>query len=164
MYMFNFNNNQQKKILDMVQESLTHIFQDCHDLYQFVRCHVVCILMCIFVFAVSQDAHNCIPEFDEETAMFSVYDGHGGNTDTYSSQQHVLFLILRLTLLFSQRGNGLQCVHKSDIYYHYIFANLYTYNTSHYFVTCLILQMSIQCVCPQILSFSKRMKKTLICS
>uniref|UniRef100_A0AAQ5X954 Protein phosphatase 1G n=1 Tax=Amphiprion ocellaris TaxID=80972 RepID=A0AAQ5X954_AMPOC len=25
-----------------------------------------------------EDAHNCIPEFDEETAMFSVYDGHGG--------------------------------------------------------------------------------------
>lgn len=29
---------------------------------------------------MSQDAHNCIPEFDEETAMFSVYDGHGGIT------------------------------------------------------------------------------------
>lgn len=26
-----------------------------------------------------QDAHNCIPELDSETAMFSVYDGHGGN-------------------------------------------------------------------------------------
>ncbi|KAM9317063.1 protein phosphatase 1G [Gastrophryne carolinensis] len=25
-----------------------------------------------------EDAHNCIPELDEETAMFSVYDGHGG--------------------------------------------------------------------------------------
>ncbi|KAF1557734.1 Protein phosphatase 1G, partial [Eudyptula albosignata] len=25
-----------------------------------------------------QDAHNCIPELDSETAMFSVYDGHGG--------------------------------------------------------------------------------------
>ncbi|XP_041843457.1 protein phosphatase 1G [Melanotaenia boesemani] len=25
-----------------------------------------------------EDAHNCIPEFDDETAMFSVYDGHGG--------------------------------------------------------------------------------------
>ncbi|XP_075966114.1 protein phosphatase 1G [Anarhichas minor] len=25
-----------------------------------------------------EDAHNCITEFDEETAMFSVYDGHGG--------------------------------------------------------------------------------------
>ncbi|XP_077420446.1 protein phosphatase 1G isoform X2 [Vanacampus margaritifer] len=25
-----------------------------------------------------EDAHNCIPEFDVETAMFSVYDGHGG--------------------------------------------------------------------------------------
>lgn len=30
-----------------------------------------------------QDAHNCIPEFDEETAMFAVYDGHGGNTPTH---------------------------------------------------------------------------------
>uniref|UniRef100_A0A3Q2QKV7 protein-serine/threonine phosphatase n=1 Tax=Fundulus heteroclitus TaxID=8078 RepID=A0A3Q2QKV7_FUNHE len=25
-----------------------------------------------------EDAHNCIPDFDEETAMFAVYDGHGG--------------------------------------------------------------------------------------
>uniref|UniRef100_A0A673L0V3 Protein phosphatase 1G n=1 Tax=Sinocyclocheilus rhinocerous TaxID=307959 RepID=A0A673L0V3_9TELE len=24
------------------------------------------------------DAHNCIPELDDETAMFAVYDGHGG--------------------------------------------------------------------------------------
>ncbi|XP_068594932.1 protein phosphatase 1G [Brachionichthys hirsutus] len=25
-----------------------------------------------------EDAHNCLLEFDEETAMFAVYDGHGG--------------------------------------------------------------------------------------
>uniref|UniRef100_A0A3B3BGW3 protein-serine/threonine phosphatase n=1 Tax=Oryzias melastigma TaxID=30732 RepID=A0A3B3BGW3_ORYME len=25
-----------------------------------------------------EDSHNCIPDFDEDTAMFSVYDGHGG--------------------------------------------------------------------------------------
>uniref|UniRef100_A0A8C6WZ95 Protein phosphatase 1G n=1 Tax=Neogobius melanostomus TaxID=47308 RepID=A0A8C6WZ95_9GOBI len=25
-----------------------------------------------------EDAHNCIPDFDEDTSMFSVYDGHGG--------------------------------------------------------------------------------------
>ncbi|XP_042562411.1 protein phosphatase 1G [Clupea harengus] len=25
-----------------------------------------------------EDSHNCIPELDEETAMFAVYDGHGG--------------------------------------------------------------------------------------
>lgn len=30
--------------------------------------------------SVLQDAHNCILEFDDETAMFAVYDGHGGNT------------------------------------------------------------------------------------
>uniref|UniRef100_A0A8C0FRD2 protein-serine/threonine phosphatase n=1 Tax=Bubo bubo TaxID=30461 RepID=A0A8C0FRD2_BUBBB len=29
-------------------------------------------------FSLFQDAHNCIPELDSETAMFSVYDGHGG--------------------------------------------------------------------------------------
>lgn len=29
---------------------------------------------------MSQDAHNCAPEFDEDTAMFAVYDGHGGKT------------------------------------------------------------------------------------
>lgn len=27
---------------------------------------------------VLQDAHNCILDFDEETALFGVYDGHGG--------------------------------------------------------------------------------------
>lgn len=25
-----------------------------------------------------EDAHNCIPDFDENTALFAVYDGHGG--------------------------------------------------------------------------------------
>lgn len=35
-------------------------------------------MLLFFVFL--QDAHNCILEFDEETAMFAVYDGHGGNT------------------------------------------------------------------------------------
>lgn len=25
-----------------------------------------------------EDAHNCIPELDDETALFAVYDGHGG--------------------------------------------------------------------------------------
>lgn len=54
-----------------------------HDLHPFVNCHVVCNVMCIFVFLVPQDAHNCIPEFDDETAMFSVYDGHGGNTHAH---------------------------------------------------------------------------------
>lgn len=38
--------------------------------------------MCIVVLVALQDAHNCIPEFDEETAMFAVYDGHGGNVFT----------------------------------------------------------------------------------
>lgn len=28
-----------------------------------------------------QDAHNCILDFDEDTAMFAVYDGHGGRFD-----------------------------------------------------------------------------------
>lgn len=50
------------------------------EFYQFVN--AVCILICI---VLSQDAHNCIPEFDEETAMFAVYDGHGGNTHILSS-------------------------------------------------------------------------------
>ncbi|XP_078599728.1 protein phosphatase 1G-like isoform X2 [Branchiostoma floridae x Branchiostoma japonicum] len=25
-----------------------------------------------------EDAHNCIPEYDEKTSLFAVYDGHGG--------------------------------------------------------------------------------------
>lgn len=37
-------------------------------------------LQCLICALVLQDAHNCILEFDEETAMFAVYDGHGGNT------------------------------------------------------------------------------------
>lgn len=37
--------------------------------------------MSAVAFSFSQDAHNCIPEFDVETAMFAVYDGHGGNAD-----------------------------------------------------------------------------------
>lgn len=28
-----------------------------------------------------QDAHNCILDFDEDTAMFAVYDGHGGKSE-----------------------------------------------------------------------------------
>ncbi|XP_014673428.1 PREDICTED: probable protein phosphatase CG10417 [Priapulus caudatus] len=26
-----------------------------------------------------EDAHNCIPEFDDKTSLFAVYDGHGGS-------------------------------------------------------------------------------------
>ncbi|XP_066036307.1 protein phosphatase 1G isoform X1 [Chamaea fasciata] len=33
---------------------------------------------CCEQFLDGKDAHNCIPELDSETAMFSVYDGHGG--------------------------------------------------------------------------------------
>uniref|UniRef100_A0A6I8RXF2 Protein phosphatase 1G n=1 Tax=Xenopus tropicalis TaxID=8364 RepID=A0A6I8RXF2_XENTR len=35
-------------------------------------------LFCDHSILCLQDAHNCIPELDSETAMFSVYDGHGG--------------------------------------------------------------------------------------
>ena len=28
---------------------------------------------------VFQDAHNCIPEYDENASLFAVYDGHGGS-------------------------------------------------------------------------------------
>ena len=28
---------------------------------------------------IFQDAHNCILEFDEDTSLFAVYDGHGGH-------------------------------------------------------------------------------------
>lgn len=35
-----------------------------------------------------QDAHNCILDFDEDTAMFAVYDGHGG---TFSPSQTPFF-------------------------------------------------------------------------
>lgn len=41
------------------------------------------------MFWVLQDAHNCILEFDEETSMFAVYDGHGGNT--VNSKDMVIF-------------------------------------------------------------------------
>uniref|UniRef100_A0A672L8A1 protein-serine/threonine phosphatase n=1 Tax=Sinocyclocheilus grahami TaxID=75366 RepID=A0A672L8A1_SINGR len=32
-----------------------------------------------------EDAHNCIPELDDETAMFAVYDGHGGELGSYDA-------------------------------------------------------------------------------
>lgn len=59
--------------------------------------------MCIYffvhsLFVVPQDAHNCIPEFDEETAMFSVYDGHGGKIHTYCTVETKLFSLLWVTL------------------------------------------------------------------
>lgn len=38
---------------------------------------------CFMACFVSQDAHNCIPELDDETAMFAVYDGHGGKLVTF---------------------------------------------------------------------------------
>ena len=43
------------------------MFQDVHN-------SIKTLLYCF------QDAHNCIPDFDKETstAMFAVYDGHGG--------------------------------------------------------------------------------------
>lgn len=33
---------------------------------------------CVFLFCF-QDAHNCFTEFDENTSLFAVYDGHGGH-------------------------------------------------------------------------------------
>lgn len=45
------------------------------------RASSCCFMACF----VSQDAHNCMPGMDDETAMFAVYDGHGGNV--YSTQR-----------------------------------------------------------------------------
>lgn len=53
---------------------------ECND-FDVSECYVNFHIVHIIIFpplVVLQDAHNCIPEFDEETAMFSVYDGHGG--------------------------------------------------------------------------------------
>lgn len=46
----------------------------------FIKTHVTLLPENILMALVSvlQDAHNCIPEFDKDTAMFAVYDGHGG--------------------------------------------------------------------------------------
>lgn len=33
----------------------------------------------MFANVLLQDAHNCILEFDENTSLFAVYDGHGGH-------------------------------------------------------------------------------------
>lgn len=46
-----------------------------------------------------QDAHNCILDFDEETSMFAVYDGHGGNvrcTVVFVASFSVLHYVLRI--------------------------------------------------------------------
>lgn len=36
-----------------------------------------------------QDAHNCILDFDENTAMFAVYDGHGGHEVAQYCSEHL---------------------------------------------------------------------------
>ncbi|XP_070555952.1 protein phosphatase 1G-like isoform X2 [Ptychodera flava] len=36
-----------------------------------------------------EDAHNCIPHLDDETAMFGVYDGHGGAEVAMHCAQHL---------------------------------------------------------------------------
>lgn len=52
----------------------------------------------MFYFVCVQDAHNCILEFDEETAMFAVYDGHGGNT--HYTNIYILYLNTNLTIFY----------------------------------------------------------------
>lgn len=52
------------------------------------------------VFMCLQDAHNCILDFDEDTSMFAVYDGHGGNilrcTVVFVASFSILHYILRI--------------------------------------------------------------------
>ncbi len=45
------------------------------------------------IFRVFQDAHNCILDFDEDTSLFAVYDGHGGSeVAVYTSERFPEFL------------------------------------------------------------------------
>ena len=49
-----------------------------------VLLYYCCAHMCIYAWfdrascAYSQDAHVVLPDFDESTALFAVFDGHGG--------------------------------------------------------------------------------------
>lgn len=75
----------QKETLPPGECNSIYICKMTFDNYDLSIKHVICaIVYFIFVFyyylCFLQDAHNCILEFDEETAMFAVYDGHGGNT------------------------------------------------------------------------------------
>ncbi len=62
--------------------AFSRMFKDCFGASEvrWTRASSCCFMACF----VSQDAHNCIPGLDDETAMFAVYDGHGGNV--YSPQ------------------------------------------------------------------------------
>lgn len=50
------------------------------------------LYLCIgymFTFKFFQDAHNCILDFDTDTSLFAVYDGHGGNEVSEYTSQHL---------------------------------------------------------------------------
>ena len=43
-----------------------------------IKFFIIIIINIIIHICTFQDAHNCIQELDSNTAMFAVYDGHGG--------------------------------------------------------------------------------------
>lgn len=40
---------------------------------------VVCVYCKCLCFLTVQDAHSAVPEYDVDSSLFAVYDGHGGN-------------------------------------------------------------------------------------
>lgn len=37
-----------------------------------------CLIKLFITVCIFQDAYNCILDFDENTSLFAIYDGHGG--------------------------------------------------------------------------------------
>lgn len=52
-------------------------------------------IKCVLIYVQTQDAHSIVPDFDQDSSLFGVYDGHGGK-----SCRHCSVLVIYLSLTF----------------------------------------------------------------